>query len=244
MKHLKILFPLFSFLLFSSTLFSQIKPVKKELKVNKIVKTDIKLRSFTINNSALKVDNIEGMTVSEISGLSIPKLEPIALEVLNSLNTPESEVIDSTSEKNSWEITPGQLIDDDLTFVSLDGKYIYDTSFELLPKSYQYDHNAVLSGNLSCSFKSVTDDLYLLEIRINTINTNYRMRALKTVYVGISGQYQEHEIVDDKVIIVFSAPRSITRIDIKQAIPYTYDLVTKLSCVDRVTSIKIRNITE
>jgi len=232
------------FLFFSSTLFSQIKPAKKELKVNKIVKTEIKLRSFTINNNALKVDKIEGMSVEEISDLKIPKVEPISLDVLNSLNTSESEVIGSTSEKNSWEITPGQLIDEDLTFGLLQGIYIYDTAFELLPKSYKYDCNDVLSGNLSCSFKSVKDNLYLLEILINTINTKYGMRALKTVYVGIDGQYQEHEIVDDKIIMVFSATRSNTYIDMKQAIPYTYDLVTKLSCIDRVTSIKIRNITE
>jgi len=249
MKNLKPLCIAVSFLFFSSTLFSQIKPVNKFLKVDNVSKTDIKLKDYILSNNALKVDEIEGLSVEDIEGLKIPKVTPVDLEVLNSIKL-----------KESWEVSPKQLNDGALTFENMSsGIFSFNDGFKLKPQvffrkisiTYMED---ISPSKLAFSFKQREGDMYLLEIPViasagTTASVfpqpHFSSEELDFVTIGRNGDYQTHQIVGGKVTTVWTAEYT-GEVDFKilQKIPETELKPAILSCVTKIKSIKIRNITE
>lgn len=249
MKNLKLLILSLSFVMYNGALFSQIKSGKNVLKTDKISKTDIKLRSFNIKNQALKVDNIDSLSVEEISGLSIPRITPISPEVIIDFNT-----------KTTWEVEVEHLNDGDLAFENMaSGTFSFNDGFKLKPQvffrkviiTYQED---ISPSKLVFSFKQREGEMYLLEIPVTAYAGNsltvlpqpyFTEDELNFVTIGRNGDYQTHQIVGGKVTTVWTAEYT-GDVDFKivQKIPETESKHAMLSCVTKIKSIKIRNITE
>jgi len=253
MKNLKPLCIAVSFLFFSSTLFSQIKPVNKVLKVDNVSKTDIKLKDYILSNNALKVDEIEGLSVEDIEGLKIPKVTPVDFEVLNSIKL-----------KESWEVSPKQLNDGGLTFKNMSkGSFSLDDGFTLYPylayreierERFALDsryEEYVAPSSINFIFKQREGDMYLLEVRVYSTGGKsslgapyFQQEQLNAVIIGRNGEYQTHAIVDGKATMLWTAKfTGELNIKIKQHVP-TSNRMYELSCKAKVSSMKIRNITE
>jgi len=245
MKNLKLLILSLSFVMYNGALFSQIKSGKNVLKTDKISKTDIKLRSFTVNSDALRIDKIEGMSVEEISKLKIPRITPISPEVLGVFNT-----------KTSWEVNPMHLDDGDLTLEYMELGRFTNGSFQLKPKvNINYSNYVISPSSLTFFFKQIKGEMYLLEIPLKSylfysienrgIRADINPEDFRVVTIGINNNYQTHQVVDDVVNVVWKASSS-DEIPLKiiQTIPDSTSNYLQLSCNTSVKSIKIRNITE